>query len=81
MLGVLPGGVFHIKGRRSLLVNREEQLLTLEALVRQDDIGIDNTVDSSVLAEARMRLDGIGVIDDKQGPGWMARVLDWVYPF
>lgn len=81
VLAVLPGNVFHIRGRRSVLINHEEQILTLEALVRQQDIGIDNTVPSSVLAEARMRLDGIGVIDDKQRPGWLARVLDWVYPF
>lgn len=81
VIGVLPGKIFHIQGRRSLLINAEEQLLTLEALVRQEDIGINNTVPSSVLAEARMRLDGIGVVDDKQRPGWAQRITDWIYPF
>lgn len=81
VVNVLPGNVFHIRGQRSLHVNHEEQLLTLEALVRQEDIRTDNSVHSAVLAEARMRLDGIGVIDDKQLPGWFARVMDWVYPF
>lgn len=78
---VLPGNVFHIRGRRSLLVNHEEQLVTLEALVRTEDIGIDNTVPSAALAEARLTLDGIGVVDDKQRPGWLARAMDWLYPF
>ena len=31
--------------------------------------------------EMRLAYDGMGVIDDKQRPGWMSRVLDWVYPF
>lgn len=78
---VLPGRIFHIRGRRSLVINHEEQFLTLEGLVRQEDIGINNNVMSSAIAEARMTLDGIGVIDDKQRPGLIARVMDWVYPF
>lgn len=81
IVNVLPGKVFHVRGRRSLVVNHEEQFLTVEGLVRQEDIGINNTVLSSALAEARLTLDGVGVIDDKQRPGLIARVLDWVYPF
>ena len=78
---VLPGKIFHIRGRRSLVVNHEEQFLTLEGYVRQEDIGINNNVFSSAVADARMTLDGVGVIDDKQRPGLIARVMDWVYPF
>ncbi|MDJ0847867.1 MAG: flagellar basal body L-ring protein FlgH [Myxococcota bacterium] len=81
IVNVLPGKVFHIRGRRSLLVNHEEQFLTLEALVRSEDISINNTVLSASLAEARLTMDGVGVVDDKQRPGWLARALDWVYPF
>ncbi len=81
IVNVLPGNVFHIRGRRSLLVNHEEQFLTLEARVRSEDISINNTVLSASLAEARLTMDGVGVVDDKQRPGGLARALDWVYPF
>jgi flagellar L-ring protein precursor FlgH len=81
VVNVLPGGVFHVQGRRQIIVNHEAQWITLEALVRQEDIGIDNTVPSTKLAEARLSFDGIGVIDDRQRPGWVARVLAWIYPF
>jgi flagellar L-ring protein precursor FlgH len=81
VLNVLPGNLFHIQGRRALTVNHETQWLTLEGLVRQEDIGIDNTVISTKLAEVRLGYDGIGVIDDKQRPGFVARIFDWVYPF
>lgn len=80
VVNVLPGGVFHIQGRRQIIVNHEAQWITLEALVRQEDIGIDNAVPSTKLAEARLSFDGIGVIDDRQRPGWVARVLAWIYP-
>lgn len=81
VVNVLPSGVYHVQGRRQIIVNHEAQWITLEALVRKEDIGIDNVVDSTKLAEARLSFDGIGVIDDKQRPGWVARVLDWIYPF
>lgn len=80
VLAVLPGGLFHIRGRRALTVNHETQWLTLEGLARQEDIGVDNTVVSTKLAEVRLGYDGIGVIDDKQRPGFVARILDWIYP-
>lgn len=81
VVNVLPGGVFHIRGRRAITVNHEVQYLTLEGLVRREDISIDNSVASIKLADARLSFDGLGVIDDKQRPGMVARVLSWVYPF
>jgi flagellar L-ring protein precursor FlgH len=77
----LPGGIFHLRGRRQIVVNHELQLLTVEGLVRRDDISIRNIVPSTALAEARLTFDGIGVIDDKQRPSLLARLMDWVYPF
>jgi flagellar L-ring protein precursor FlgH len=77
----LPGDVFRIQGRRQILVNHELQLVTVEGLVRRQDIAIDNTVSSTQLADVRLTFDGIGVIDDKQRPPLLGRVLDWVLPF
>ncbi len=80
IVNVLPGNVFHIKGRRSIVINHEMQYLSLEGLVRREDIGIDNSVPSTKLADAQLSFDGLGVIDDKQRPGLVARVLSWLYP-
>ncbi len=81
VVAVLPGRVFHVRGRREIAVNKEMQYLSVEGLVRQQDIGMDNIVGSDVIAEARITLDGLGVVDDKQRPGWMTRVMSWLYPF
>lgn len=81
VIGVLPNGILHIRGRRSVVVNHEAQYISLEGLVRQEDLTIENQVLSNSVAEMRLAYDGLGVLDDKQRPGWMARVIDWVYPF
>lgn len=81
VVGLLPNGVLHIRGRRSVIVNHEAQYISLEGLVRREDLTIENQVLSNFVAEMRLAYDGIGVLDDKQRPGWLARVFDWVYPF
>ena len=74
-------GVYEIYGRREILVNHELQLVTVKGLVRRQDIGLDNHVQSSQLADAKLTFDGIGVLDDKQRPTLLGRLFDWVYPF
>ncbi len=78
---VLPGGMFRVFGKRQIVVNHDLQLVTIEGFVRREDIGIDNQVPSSVLADLRLTYDGIGVIDDKQRPSLLARWFDLFYPF
>ena len=81
VIGVLPNGILHIRGRRSVVVNHEAQYISLEGLVRREDLTIENQVLSNSVAEMRLAYDGLGVLDDKQRPGWMTRVMDWIYPF
>lgn len=81
VVAVLPNGILHIRGRRSVVVNHEAQYIALEGLVRPEDLTIDNQVLSNEVAEMRLAYDGLGVLDDKQRPGWMTRAIDWVYPF
>lgn len=81
VIGVMPNGILHIKGRRSVVVNHEAQYIALEGLVRREDLTIENSVLSNSVAEMRLSYDGIGVLDDKQRPGFMSRFLDWAYPF
>jgi flagellar L-ring protein precursor FlgH len=76
----LPGDVLHVRGRREIVVNHEIQYMTLEGLVRRADISIENRVSSTSLAEARITLDGLGVVDDKQRPGWLLRAFSWLSP-
>ncbi len=78
---LLPGGVMQVEGARETKVNDETQILVVRGLVRSQDIGPDNSVPSTYLADARIEYYGKGVIADKQRPGWLTRILENVWPF
>jgi flagellar L-ring protein FlgH len=81
VIQVLPNGYLVIHGSRHVRVNNENQIINVQGVIRTEDINSSNIVLSTYIADARIELIGEGVISDKQRPGWMARVLDWVWPF
>lgn len=78
---VLPDGSLLVEGSRELKINNETQYLILSGVVRPKDLAPDNTVSSTRIADARIEYTGGGVLSDKQGPGWLVRLLDTVAPF
>jgi len=78
---VLGGGLMEIAGARETRVNGETQIVLVQGLARDRDIDADNTIRSTSLAEARIELYGEGLLAEKQRPGWLARMLDNVWPF
>lgn len=81
VIDVLPNGNLRIWGTKEFKVNRETQYITLDGVLRPRDIQMDNTIRSELLAYPNVQITGSGVIADKQGPGWLARVLDFIWPF
>lgn len=78
---VLPNGNLVLFGRREMKVNNEVQYIVATGIVRPEDIGSDNRVKSTYIADARIEYIGRGVIAQKQKPGWGTRVIDKVWPF
>ncbi len=78
---VMPNGTLVLESRKDITINREKQILVLRGIIRPDDIASDNTVLSSKVADAQVYYVGDGVIQDKQGQGWLVRLLDNVWPF
>ncbi|MFW5733490.1 MAG: flagellar basal body L-ring protein FlgH [Oceanidesulfovibrio sp.] len=81
VIKVLPGGLMQVEGGREVRINEETQILVVRGLVRPRDIGPDNSVLSTQLADAFIEYYGKGVISDKQKPGWLTRIIDNVWPF
>ena len=81
VIQVLPNGYLVIQGHRQVRVNNENQIINVQGVIRTEDINANNIVLSTYIADARIELIGEGVISDKQRPGWLARILDWVWPF
>ncbi len=78
---VLGGGLMEVLGARETRVNGETQIVLVQGVVRDRDIDADNTIKSTNMAEARIELYGEGILAEKQRPGWLARILDNVWPF
>jgi flagellar L-ring protein precursor FlgH len=78
---VLPNGNFKIVGSRELLVNNENQLIILSGIIRPRDITPDNIILSTYISDAKIAYSGSGIIDDRQRPGWLANLLNTVWPF
>ena len=78
---VLPNGNFRIVGSREVMVNNENQLIILSGVIRPRDISPENIVESTFISDAKIAYSGSGIVDDRQRPGWLANLLNTVWPF
>jgi flagellar L-ring protein FlgH len=81
VVDLTPNGNLMIEGRRNVKVNNEDQIIVLTGTVRSRDVSADNTVPSSLIADARINYSGKGVISDRQKPGWFTTFFDKFWPF
>jgi flagellar L-ring protein precursor FlgH len=68
-------GMLRVAGEQQILVNEERQDIRLEGSVRPVDIGENNIVPSTRLANARISYIGDGILGEKQKPGLLSRIL------
>jgi flagellar L-ring protein FlgH len=78
---VLPNGNLFVEGHRVILVNNEEQHFYISGVVRPIDIDQENSVKSSMVADAEIEFVGRGVLTDNQRQGFLSRYLGWIWPF
>lgn len=78
---VLPNGNLYIVGSREILVNHETQMIILSGIIRPRDINDDNVILSTFISEAKIAYSGSGIVNDRQRPGWLANLLNSVWPF
>ena len=78
----LPNGNLLVRGEKTLTLNQGEEYIRLEGIVRPVDIGPQNTVASTKLADAKITYSGRGTLADSNRPGWLARFFNkpW-FPF
>jgi flagellar L-ring protein precursor FlgH len=76
---VYANGNLRITGKRRISINGEEQLITIKGIVRTSDIQADNSVLSYNISEAELVLEGSGMIDRVQSPGWVTKFFHWLF--
>jgi len=78
---VFPNGNMEVIGRRQVTINHQPQELTFTGIVRPVDIGPDNIIPSSKVAQAVISYGGGGELATVAHEGWLSRALDQIWPF
>ncbi len=79
---VEPNGNLHIEGEKKLTLNSGLEIISVSGVVRPTDLTPDNTILSTLIAEADIVYSGKGMIADNNRGGWLARLFTSRYwPF
>lgn len=81
VIDILTNGDLVIEGKSMVKNNEEENIIALSGIVRTQDIGPNNTVLSTQVADKTIHVVGRGPINDKTKRGVLGRLLDWFWPF
>lgn len=78
---VLPNGYLVVRGEKLIALNEGDEYVRLRGIVRPQDIRPDNTVPSTLVADAHISYGGSGALADSNAHGWLSRFfLKW-WPF
>ncbi len=77
----MPNGDLYVEGTKVVMINNEEYHLYISGLIRTADIENDNSVSSSLVADARVEFTGRGDMADQIDRGWLTKFLDFINPF
>ena len=78
---VYPNGTMLVHGQKALTLNRGDETVQISGLVRTADIGPDNRVSSTRIADAQISYTGKGEVARAARQGWLSRFFSRVSPF
>jgi len=78
VLEIQSNGDFIVAGQQTIEINGEINEIRISGRIRRADIGENNTVISTRIADARIDYLGEGYISDRARPGLVTKVLTWL---
>ncbi len=76
---VAPNGNLIVEGTQSIWNNKNEHKITLQGIIRPDDITYRNTIPSNKVAEATVKFDGKGPLNSKQRQGILTQIFNFLF--
>jgi len=81
VVGVQPNGNLVIEGFRRRVVSKEERTLHVRGVVRPQDVGPGNVVQSQYIANFEVTYEGKGQESAYQDNGWLGKIFNIIWPF
>jgi flagellar L-ring protein precursor FlgH len=78
---VYPNGTMLVRGEKLISLNRGSEHIRFSGIVRAVDIGPENVIPSSRVANAQIIYGGTGEIARASQKGWLQRFFDTLSPF
>ena len=70
-----------VEGQKRVTLNRGDEFVRIRGLVRIADVGLDNRVASTRVADAEISYTGKGDVARASRQGWLSRFFQVVSPF
>ncbi|MFQ5498443.1 MAG: flagellar basal body L-ring protein FlgH [Candidatus Zixiibacteriota bacterium] len=74
-----PNGDLIIEGSRTVGLSGDRETLTLSGVVRARDIKPDNSIESYLIADAKIHYTGKGNASTASRPGFVMRFINWLF--
>ena len=85
VVDALPNGTLIVNGRREVKIDNEIKVIEFSGIVRRYDISPDNSVQSELVANAKVHYTGSGPLTNhtnRSGFGtWIHSAISWLWPF
>jgi flagellar L-ring protein precursor FlgH len=78
---VYPNGTMLVRGQKTVTLNRGDEFVQISGLVRTADIDPDNRIQSTRVADAKIKYTGTGDVARSSRQGWLSRFFQTVSPF
>ena len=78
---VLKNGNYYIYGTREIYVDGQKQIIQIAGVIRPEDIGADNTIDSKYISDAKIKYITQGDLKEYTEPNWFVKFWDKISPW
>ncbi|MHC4524396.1 MAG: flagellar basal body L-ring protein FlgH [Planctomycetota bacterium] len=76
-----PNGNLVVIGSRTRDINGDKQVIQVSGIVRPSDVSFGNSIRSEQVANFKLVAISEGVSESYNNPGWLGKILDFLWPF